>query len=148
MSDSIIKTKKVWVAWMNTNLTEGRGSLIPHAVCELKSTAKRLGKEEYVQGTDCPVTKETAYLIKTNQGRKWHVPVNIKSPSEEDKKREEERNEIKTTIVQAKKKGVSQEVIELLMNSSEEYDFDKKGFELDRPGDVIDPINFPKLNQK
>lgn len=55
-----VETKEVWVAWTNTDLTEGRGKRVPLAVCELETTAIRLGRKGYVMGSDCPVTKETA----------------------------------------------------------------------------------------
>lgn len=55
-----VETKDVWVAWTNTDLTEGRGHRIPLAVCELETTAIRLGRKGSVMGSDCLVTKETA----------------------------------------------------------------------------------------
>lgn len=81
--DSIEKTKDVWIAWTNTDLTEGRGHRIPYVICDNIITAKRLGKNKAVQGTDCNVTKEKAYLI----NNKWVSNVNIQDPSLEDKKK-------------------------------------------------------------
>ena len=38
----IQESKTVFIAWTNTDLTEGRGVQIPLAVCESQTTAKRL----------------------------------------------------------------------------------------------------------
>lgn len=76
--------KTVWVAYTNTDLTEGRGWQVPLAVCELRSTALRLGKGKYVQGCDCPV-KPTEMIMVSG---KWYVPacaVRIVEPSAADR---------------------------------------------------------------
>lgn len=52
---SISNKKTVWVAYTNTDCTEGRGYDIPIAVCELEVTARRLARGRHVQGSDGPV---------------------------------------------------------------------------------------------
>ncbi len=47
----------VWTAFTNTDLNEGRGSNIPHAVCELEATAIRKARNIYIQGSNGPVKK-------------------------------------------------------------------------------------------
>lgn len=47
----------VWVAFTNTDINEGRGTDIPHAVGELEATAIRKARNIYVQGTNGPVKK-------------------------------------------------------------------------------------------
>lgn len=54
----MFKYDKVYVVMNNTDRTEGRGDEYVYAVTELQSTAKRLAKGNYVQGTDCPVFEQ------------------------------------------------------------------------------------------
>jgi len=70
---TIEDTKDVYVAWSNTDLTEGRGGQIPKHVAEVYETAVRLGHKGSVQGCDCPVTKELAVKV----GGKWLAPARI-----------------------------------------------------------------------
>lgn len=51
------KQRYAYVAWTNTDLTEGRGTEFPLAVCDKEATAIRLGKGGYVMGCDCDITK-------------------------------------------------------------------------------------------
>lgn len=51
----ITNRKTVWVAYTNTDCTEGRGYDIPIAACELEVTARRLARGRHVQGSDGPV---------------------------------------------------------------------------------------------
>lgn len=45
----------VFVPFTNTDCTEGRGMDIAVATCRVESTARRLARRNYVQGTDGPV---------------------------------------------------------------------------------------------
>lgn len=77
------ETKSVWVAYTNTDLTEGRGYDVPIATCELEATALRYASKAYVQGCDGPVRK--VELAEING--KWYVPttaVKIVEPTKED----------------------------------------------------------------
>ena len=49
--------KFVYVAYSNTDCTEGRGYDVPIAVCEIEATAIRLAKGRYIQGSNGPVRK-------------------------------------------------------------------------------------------
>ena len=51
----ITNRKTAWVAYTNTDCTEGRGYDIPIAACELEVTARRLARGRHVQGSDGPV---------------------------------------------------------------------------------------------
>jgi hypothetical protein len=44
--------RTVWVAYTNTDCTEGRGYDVPIAVCAAEATAVRLARKQYVQGSD------------------------------------------------------------------------------------------------
>lgn len=72
--------KDVWVAWTNTDTTEGRGCNIPLVVCQYEATARRLGQQGSTMGSDCDVTKEKAFHI---NGR-WCAPSHIIGPESAD----------------------------------------------------------------
>ncbi len=101
----IEQTKHVWVAWTNTDLTEGRGYRKIHAVAWSYETARRLGGEGSVMGCDCEVTKETAYKI----GGCWYVTgVGIQNESKEDEAARSKREAREAAIAKAKAAGMSE----------------------------------------
>lgn len=106
----IENTKQVWVAWTNTDLTEGRGFPIPKAVCEMASTAVRLGRKGSVQGSDCHVTEETAVKI---AGR-WLVPGKIHTATKEDKAAQDKADARAGALSRAKEAGLTDEDLRLL----------------------------------
>lgn len=53
----------VYAVYTNTDCTEGRGQEYVLYFCQSLSTAIRLGKNRYVQGSDCPVHEVTGYRI-------------------------------------------------------------------------------------
>lgn len=103
VSPEIEDIKLVWVAWNNTDLTEGRGAQYPEAVCELRATAKRLGKGRCVMGSDCPL--EQCLVVRVD--RKWLAPVLIHQPSEADRREESRRVEKQGIVEKAKQLGLS-----------------------------------------
>lgn len=75
--------RTVLVAYTNIDCTEGRGHDVPIAVCAAESTAVRLARKKYVQGTDGPV--KTMELVKIDG--KWYAPsaaINVVDPTRED----------------------------------------------------------------
>jgi hypothetical protein len=75
--------RTVWVAYTNTDCTEGRGHDVPIAVCAAEATARRLAHKQYVQGSDGPV--RTMELLKIEG--KWYAPsaaINVVDPTRED----------------------------------------------------------------
>ena len=71
---------KAYVAWTNTDLTEGRGVIIPLSICKLKATAIRLGKGKNVQGCDCEITESELFY----HDGKLYGPIHLIHPSAED----------------------------------------------------------------
>lgn len=67
---AIEQTEQAWAVWTNTDLTEGSGLQYVRYVARLSSTARRLARGNYVQGTNCPVQPVTLYLI----NGMWHGP--------------------------------------------------------------------------
>lgn len=74
------ETKPVWIVWVNSDLTEGRGQMIPVRVCSSESTAIRLGKGRNVQGSDARISQHDAIWHRNA----WCAPVEIINPSQED----------------------------------------------------------------
>ncbi len=107
----IQEIKKVWVAWTNTDCTEGRGRQYPLCVAESLETAKRLGKGGSVQGTDCHTTEGIAVKI----NGQWLVPGHITSESEEDKQLRWRRETREAAVEKAKAAGLSDKDIRSLI---------------------------------
>jgi len=75
--------RTVWVAYTNTDCTEGRGRDVPIAVCAAEVTAIRLARKKYVQGSDGPV--RTLELVQIDG--KWYAPsaaIDVVEPTRED----------------------------------------------------------------
>lgn len=116
MSEVIEKVKNVWIVYTNTDLTEGRGHQYPKYVCENKFTAIRMAKNQGVQGCDAEVVQSIAVKLEGRGG--WLAPVQIHSPHEDDRRKqeaEEHQQEIekqKAEIIEkAKALGLSDEDI-------------------------------------
>jgi len=102
--------RDVWVAWSNTNLTDGSGYTYPLYVTLCQETAIRLGVKGHVQGSPCPVTKVQAFLIKGV----WYGPVRLLYASKEDTHLQEAREAKERVLERAKAAGLSDEDIALL----------------------------------
>jgi hypothetical protein len=83
---------RVYVVITNTDLTEGCGMEVPLAVCEMRSTAERIGKNNYIQGSNCPIIE---YDAKWDPFYKqWIGPIFIMRPSVEDIEKEKAREKV------------------------------------------------------
>lgn len=110
------ETKTVWVAYTNSDLTEGRGAQIPLAICELKSTAIRLGAREYVMGTNCPVYPTE--LVKVDG--KWYAPrglIQVLPPTDADVKAQAEYDAAEDAVGKALALGLTPEEIAAIRGS-------------------------------
>lgn len=115
-----IETKNrmgAWVVWSNTDLTEGLGEEYPSAVCLRETTANRLSKGRYVQGTDCRISPCEIYYI----GDTWYGPTTFIQPTSEDHAEEARIANAKlaafkkqAAIEKAKALGMSNEDLEAL----------------------------------
>lgn len=103
----------VWVAWTNTDRTEGRGWQVPLHVAESPETAARLGHKGSVMGCDCEVTKEIAVRV----DGKWLVPGRIAPESREDVAAREKREARETAIAKARAAGLSDADIASLVSA-------------------------------
>ena len=104
---SISNKKTVWVAYTNTDCTEGRGYDIPIAVCELEVTARRLARGRYVQGSDGPV--RPVDLLEING--EWYAPSNafyVKEPTREDEKEQARLDAKREALEKARAAGLTE----------------------------------------
>lgn len=98
--------KTVWVAYTNTDRTEGRGYDVPIAICALEITAKRLARNRYVQGSDGPVRPMELILI----DNEWYAPeraITVELPTVEDIAEQESINAKQIAIEKAKAAGLT-----------------------------------------
>lgn len=114
-----MKKATVYVAYVNSDLNEGRGRDIPFVVCELKETAIRLGKGKNVQGADARVRPVDLIEITNERGVSlWYAPVreciDIKLPNKSDKIQEGKRKMEEKIVQKAKDAGLSDEEIRIL----------------------------------
>jgi hypothetical protein len=106
-------THTAFVVLQNTDLTEGRGGVIPIAICESKATALRLGKGNDVQGSDCKIEEITLQRV----GYHWYGPVYVHAPTKEDTALDVARNKRDAAIAKAKELGLSEQDIKDLYSS-------------------------------
>lgn len=85
----------VWVVWINTDLTEGRGHERAVHTCQKEATARRLAHKAGVQGSDARITEERNYCI----NNRWYGIVHALMASKEDD-REQQRIDAKRAAVQ------------------------------------------------
>lgn len=113
MSDKIEiqDSKTVWVAWSNTDRTEGRGRQYPAHVAASREAAIRLGLNGGVQGSNCEVSQAVAVRINNT----WLVPGVIEPESAEDAKRRSVREAKEAVMAKAKEAGLTDEDIALLV---------------------------------
>lgn len=114
-SDKITNLRHAFVAWTNTDLTEGRGWQIPLAVCETEATAIRLGKKGSIMGSDCAVTKVEVFRI----SGVWYGPIQLVRPSDEDKNEQSRIDARRAAIEKAKAAGLSDEDIAALRHAGQ-----------------------------
>jgi hypothetical protein len=113
-----MKKTTVYVAYVNSDLTEGKGFNIPYAVCELKETAERLGKGKNTQGSDAIV--QPVDLIEIIEGKiaKWYAPfeecVKLHAPSKQDTDIYKKRMRKERIIQKAKDAGLTKREIKIL----------------------------------
>jgi hypothetical protein len=116
MTMSDFEQKTVWVAWTNTDLTEGKGFRVPLVACELRSTAVRMGKKGSVMGSDCEVTEETALK---RQGT-WLVPGRIYPATRLDRELQKAADDKAAALQRAKQAGLSDDDLRLLSSSGDQ----------------------------
>jgi len=106
-------TEKVWVAYVNSDLTEGRGGQVPIAVCKLEATAVRLGKGRNVQGSNADVFPVELTLIDGIN----YLPIScvyIEGPTKQDRDVQAALDAREAAIATALKAGLTMEDIKAL----------------------------------
>lgn len=105
-----IISKKHYVAIVNSDLTEGRGFSRYIAFSSNRSTVKRLGSRQNVQGSDADISE--IELIKYNG--LTYGPVTLSRPSSADEVEEEKRLKRIAAIEKAKELGLTEEELQAL----------------------------------
>lgn len=105
-------TKPIWVAWSNTDCTEGRGFRYALVVADSYEAAARLGKGGNVQGSDCEVTEEVAFKIKGKTS--WYCPRLIQPENREDRSLREAREKREAVLEKVRAAGITEEDIAIL----------------------------------
>lgn len=111
--EDMTEKRTVYVAYTNTDCTEGRGHDVPIAVCAVEETAKRLGRKRYVQGSDGPVRKME--LVKIDG--QWYAPgpcYNIVEPTSDDIAAQTAIDAKRAALEKAKEAGLTDEDIKAL----------------------------------
>ncbi len=104
------KQKSVFIAWTNSDLTEGRGHPVVIAVCEIQATAERLAKKAGVMGSDGHVTVFPAIF----HAGSWCAPFQMVMSTEQDKKSQFISDAREQAIRKAKEAGLTDEDIRSL----------------------------------
>lgn len=100
------ETRTVWVAFTNTDCTEGRGVDVPIAVCAIEATARAMARHQYVQGADGPV--KPMELVKID-GR-WYAPsaaISIVEPRPGDFAEQRALDEKREAVAKEKAAGLT-----------------------------------------
>jgi hypothetical protein len=113
-----MKKSTVYVAYVNSDLTEGKGFSVPLVVCELKETAERLGKGKNTQGSNAVVRPVDLIEITEGSVAKWYAPfeecIQLHAPSKEDTDLYKKRMRKERIIQKAKDAGLSEREIKIL----------------------------------
>ena len=108
-----IEKRTVWVAYTNTDCTEGRGYDKPIAACSIEATAIRLAKGQYVQGSDGPV--RPMELVKIDN--LWYAPttaIHIVDPTRTDEQAQKALDAKREAIAKAKAAGLTDDDLKAL----------------------------------
>lgn len=100
-------TKTVYVATVNSDLTEGKGHSVVYGTTEIKTTAIRIGKSQNTMGSNAYIEKSIAVKVDGH----WLARTKIIQPSKEDKKADKVAFDKEVAIKKAKHLGLTDEDI-------------------------------------
>lgn len=103
----------LWAVYTNSDLTEGRGRQYVAHFCALQSTANRLAKRGYVQGSDCPV-EPVRVLVLDGQRVLPASLIKVEQPTQEDEAADKRLQERREVVARAKAAGLTDSDIALL----------------------------------
>ena len=104
------KSRQSWVVWVNSDLTEGRGHMVPKVICAIEATALRLAKKAGVQGGDAPVQEAPLFW----HDGSWYGPVYLLGSSKEDDLYQEKLDQYRKAVDKARATGLTLEDIDAL----------------------------------
>jgi len=117
-----------WVVWVNSDGTEGKGTQIPRAVCQLEATALRIARGADVQGSDGEILQVPVFkvhldnmILKDWQRTLTYGPVSYARSTPDDLKAQAElgaereaRQRYRDVLSRAQELGLSEADIEIL----------------------------------
>lgn len=110
MSDVIL-----WAVYANTDNNEGRGREYVKHFCRTEATAIRMGRNGYVQGSDCPVKSVKALLLDGKHVLPMSL-IEVIEPTKEDVATQRKMDARNAALAKAKELGLSDEEIAALIN--------------------------------
>lgn len=102
-----------YAAYINSDLTEGRGYQYPLAISLVKTTCERIGAGKHVQGGDAEIITVKLFKIEDM----WYGPIKLEYPSVEDTKIEMDLLRRTFILEKARRAGLSDEEINVLKGS-------------------------------
>lgn len=106
-----MKTKRVWIAWVNSDGTEGKGFEYPFAISESRACAVRMGRKQDVQGTDATVQSFEA----VNLYGHWLAPFWLEMPTREDEYMDKQLEAAEAAAKKAKELGLTEDEIRAML---------------------------------
>lgn len=107
------KSQDVYVVMGSLDRNSGEAPDYPMCITTSLALAKRVGKHRYIQGGDCPIKKNKAYII----DGQWYGPVYIDPPTEKDK--EEDKRLLKEEVDERKRQQIIKRAKELGLTDKE-----------------------------
>ena len=111
--------EQLWVVYVNTDLTEGRGSDAATWTCLSEATALRLAKGAGVQGSDATVGAVEVVRINGLPYVPWNG-VRIERPSATDEATQKRLDAKRMAIAKAKQAGLTDADIRALLAGEQE----------------------------
>ena len=131
----------------NTDPTEGRGGEYTFPICELYTTAERVGKGQYVQGMDCPIFEIESTIVDGKEYfEKQYVPFYPALLEDKEKEMIRIQNEIKKqrkleVFKKMKELGITDEEISMIKMNVDDS-FNLKDYDVSYPDINIDTFEF------
>jgi len=106
----------MFVAWVNTDLTEGRGASIPISHCQSRETAIRNGRGKDVQGSDASIDEVPLLRV----GQFQYGPVRVQYPSKSDELADAKNKEREELFARLRRLGITEDELKVLEAGFEE----------------------------
>jgi len=110
-----MQKRKLYYVYTNTDCTEGRGAQVLKHICKHYTTAIRLARGIYVQGTDGPI--EVVEVDYDPSSDRYFGEIIVNSGTKEDEEAEARHNQYNAILARAKALGLSDSDIAIIKNA-------------------------------